>query len=145
MGLSIQEKKANKLSIKILEFKIMGDERGSLIALEEDFNVPFSIKRVYYIFDTKKNVTRGKHAHRKLKQVLVATSGSCDILLDNGYEQKTVRLDSPTKGLYVDSPIWREMSNFSDDCVLMVVANCLYDTSDYIRDYDEFLKSVGKK
>lgn len=127
---------------KLIDFKIMGDDRGSLIALEENHNVPFDVKRVYYIFGTKENVRRGYHAHRDLKQLAICVSGSCTFLLDNGKEKETIELTSPTQGLLIEGLIWREMFDFSPDCVLMVLADHYYDESDYIRDYDMFLKEV---
>jgi dTDP-4-dehydrorhamnose 3,5-epimerase-like enzyme len=128
--------------IKTISFKPLGDERGSLVALEGNKNVPFDIKRVYYIFGTKEGVSRGFHAHQNLKQVVVCVTGSCRFILDNGSKKEEVVLDSPSKGLVVDKMIWREMYDFSDDCVLIVLANEHYDESDYIRVYDEFLKTA---
>ena len=127
----------------ILEFQSNGDERGSLVALESYKNIPFDIKRVYYIFDTKVDVIRGLHAHKELLQVMVCLKGSCRVVLDNGSTKEQVLLDSPNKGLLIDSMMWREMHDFSADCVLLVLANDHYDESDYIRDYDEFLKQVN--
>ncbi len=128
---------------KLVDLKIMGDERGSLIALEGNKNVPFEIKRVYYIFGTKEGVVRGRHAHRTLKQLVVAVKGSCDFVLDDGKKRVYIRLDNPAVGLYVEDMIWREMENFSEDCVLMVLANEYYNGSDYVKDYDEFLEEVN--
>ncbi len=116
-----------------------GDDRGMLIALEEAKNVPFAIRRVYYLFDTKDGVRRGFHAHRNLKQLAIAVRGSVRFHLDDGFEQAEVLLDDPVQGLYLDHLIWREMYDFSEDCVLMVLADQLYDPDDYIRDYDEFI------
>ena len=127
----------------ILEFQSNGDDRGSLVALESYKNIPFDIKRVYYIFDTKSGVVRGLHAHKDLSQVMVCLKGSCRVVLDNGSIKEQVVLDSPNKGLLLDSMIWREMHDFSEDCALLVLANEHYDESDYIRDYDEFLKKVN--
>ena len=127
----------------ILEFQSNGDDRGSLVALESYKNIPFDIKRVYYIFDTKVDVIRGLHAHKELLQVMVCLKGSCHIMLDNGSTKEQIVLDSPNKGLLIDSMMWREMHDFSADCVLLVLANEHYDESDYIRDYDEFVKFVG--
>ena len=106
--------------------------------------VPFDIKRVYYMYDTTEGVTRGRHAHKALEQILICVHGSCKILLDNGEEKVVVPLDKPNEGLYVSNVMWREMFDFSEDAVLMVLASELYDEEDYIRDYDEFLKYVGK-
>ena len=128
-------------------FPVHGDDRGKLIALEEYKEVPFSIKRIYYILDTTQGVIRGKHAHKKLQQVLLCIHGSCRVLLDNGHERQTVLLDRPDEGIYVSNAMWREMFDFSDDAVLLVLASDLYDEADYIRDYDAFiqyLKQPGK-
>ena len=124
----------------LLNFKVHGDHSGKLVALEKGEDFPFEIKRVYYIWDTRKNVVRGKHAHRKLEQVIVCMRGSCDFILDNGKEKVTVHLDTPTQGLHIKNNIWREFTNFSPDCVVMVLASEHYDESDYIRDYQEFLR-----
>ena len=128
--------------IKWLDFPPLGDNRGSLVALESNKTIPFDIKRVYYLFGTKQDVTRGLHAHLALKQVMLCVTGSCKVLLDDGVARETVTLDSPTKGLLVEGLLWREMSQFSPDCVLLVIASEHYDESDYIRDYEEFLKLV---
>ena len=128
--------------IKTINFKPLGDERGSLIALESNKSVPFDIKRVYYIFGTKKSVSRGFHAHLNLKQVAVCVTGSCRFILDNGKQKEEIILDSATKGLLIEDLTWREMYDFSPDCVLMVLASKHYDESDYIRDYQEFLKAA---
>ncbi|CCQ94031.1 conserved hypothetical protein [[Clostridium] ultunense Esp] len=103
------------MEIRILEFDIKGDERGSLIALEGNKNIPFEIKRVYYIFNTKEGVRRGYHAHKTLEQVLISTNGKCKILLDDGYERQIVELNQPNIGLYIGPRIWREMFDFSQD------------------------------
>lgn len=123
-------------------FQPHGDDRGQLIALEEKNDIPFAIKRVYYMYDTKDGVTRGHHAHKSLQQILVCVHGSCKIRLDNGHEKKVVALEKPYEGLYVSNAIWREMFDFSTDAVLMVFASELYDESDYIRNYDDFLRFV---
>lgn len=128
------------MECKLIDFKIMGDDRGSLIALEENHNTPFDIKRVYYIFDTKEGVRRGFHAHKDLKQIAICVSGSCKFLLDDGKEKHDVVLDSPDQGLLIEGLIWREMYDFSADCVLMVIANEYYNEHDYIKDYNAFLK-----
>ena len=125
-------------------FQPHGDDRGQLVALEEFKDIPFSIKRVYYMYDTLPDVVRGHHAHKNLEQILVCVHGSCKIRLDNGKEKKVVALEKPYEGLYVANNMWREMFDFSSDAVLMVFASDYYDESDYIRDYDEFLKFVGE-
>ena len=120
-------------------FQPHGDERGQLVALEEFKDIPFEIKRVYYMYETGKTVRRGFHAHKNLQQILICIHGSCKILLDNGSEKKIVPLEKPYEGLYVSNDMWREMFDFSEDAVLLVLASELYDESDYIRNYDDFL------
>ena len=132
------------MRVATFDFEEHGDDRGILISLEENKNIPFDIRRCYFMYNLKPNVSRGFHAHRTLRQVLVCVRGKCDILLDDGTEKLLVPLDRPNKGLYIDSPIWREMLHFSEDAVLMVLTDQLYDESDYIRDYNEFLAYVGK-
>ncbi len=126
-------------------FQPHGDERGQLVALEEFKDIPFKIKRVYYMYDTGEGVRRGFHAHKQLEQILICIHGSCKILLDNGTEKKVVPLEKPYEGLYVSNDMWREMFDFSPDAVLLVLASELYDESDYIRNYDEFVKFVKEK
>ena len=123
-------------------FQQHGDERGMLVALEEMRDIPFEIKRVYYMYDTKENVRRGFHAHKSLEQILICIHGSCKILLDNGVEKKIVSLEKPYEGLYIANDIWREMYDFSSDAVLMVLASDFYREEDYIRDYEEFLRFI---
>lgn len=132
------------MQIKLIPLQAHGDDRGLLISLEQDKNIPFQIKRVYYIFNTKKDVIRGFHAHKQLKQIAIAVKGSCRFLLDDGKEKVSFLLDNAAQGLLIDSYIWHEMSDFSEDCVLMVLADDFYEESDYIRDYDEFLEVVNK-
>jgi dTDP-4-dehydrorhamnose 3,5-epimerase-like enzyme len=129
--------------VKLIDFPPLGDDRGSLVALEANKTVPFEIKRVYYIFGTKQGVARGFHAHKALKQVAVCVTGSCRMLLDDGQNKEEILLDSPTKGLVIEDLVWREMHDFTPDCVLLVLASEHYDEADYIRNYDDFLKVVG--
>ena len=126
------------MKYKKLTFLTKGNERGVLIALEENKNIPFKIKRVYYIFDTKDGVIRGFHAHKNLEQVLICINGSCEILLDDGKEKSIIKLENRNEGLFIEKMVWREMFNFSADCVLMVLASDYYDEKDYIRDYNDF-------
>ena len=129
--------------IKTINFKPLGDERGSLIALEGNKSVPFNIKRIYYIFGTKEDVSRGFHAHRNLKQVAICVMGRCRFVLDDGKQREEIVLDNPSTGLLIEDLIWREMYDFSPDCVLLVLASEYYDEADYIRDYQAFLKAVN--
>ena len=126
-------------------FQQHGDERGQLVALEEFKDIPFEIKRVYYMYDTGEGVRRGYHAHKSLEQILICIHGSCKILLDNGNEKKIVSLEKPYEGLYINNDIWREMYDFSEDAVLIVLASDYYKEEDYIRNYDEFIKLVKEK
>ena len=126
-------------------FQPHGDSRGQLVALEELKDIPFKIKRVYYMYETQEGVVRGRHAHKSLQQILICICGSCKIKLDNGYEKKIVSLEKPYEGLYVGNNMWREMYDFSPDAVLMVLASELYDEADYIRDYDVFLDFVKEE
>jgi dTDP-4-dehydrorhamnose 3,5-epimerase-like enzyme len=135
----------NKPLGEIINLKIMGDDRGSLIALEKFHNVPFDIKRVYYIFNTKDGVKRGFHAHKKLKQLAICVCGNCKFMLNNGKNKKEFILDSPDKGLMIEGLVWREIYDFSSDCVLMVLADSYYDKEDYIRDYDKFIQISDRK
>lgn len=122
-----------------------GDDRGQLVAIEEFKDIPFSVKRVYYIYDTKEGVRRGFHAHKKLEQILICVHGSCKIHLDNGTETEEVLLDKPFEGLYISNNMWREMYDFSEGAVLLVLASELYTEDDYIRNYDEFLNFVREE
>ena len=133
------------MEIKLYQFPPHGDERGQLIALEEFNHVPFDIKRVYYIYDTLPGVRRGFHAHRNLQQILICVHGSCMIHLDNGYETEEVLLNDPQKGLYIAYDMWREMYDFSEDAVLLVLASETYDEADYIRKYDDFMAMIRNK
>lgn len=135
---------SNKIKLaKLIDFDILGDARGSLISLEQYKNIPFDVQRVYYIFDTKEGVSRGFHAHRHLEQVVVCVKGSCRFLLDNGEMKEELLLNSPQQGLYIGHNLWREMHDFSEDCVLLVLASDYYNESDYIRNYDDFLLLVN--
>ncbi len=130
---------------KLMEFDVKGDERGRLVALEENINIPFTFKRVYFIYATEPGFIRGKHAHKNLQQVAVCVHGSCRFILDNGKRRESFLLDKPHVGLYMNKMVWREMDQFSSDAVVMVVADQLYDEADYIRDYETFLKAVKER
>ena len=134
----------SSMNYKIIDMHVYGDERGKLVSLEENQNVPFDIKRVYYIFDTLPEQERGKHAHKNLEQIIVAIDGACQFVLDDGKTRETVWLNRPDKGLYIGPGMWREMRHFSYGCKLMVLASTHYDPNEYIRDYDEFLSEVNK-
>ena len=133
------------MDIQTFDFEEHGDERGVLIALEEQKNIPFKIRRCYFMYNLQPGVSRGFHAHKTLRQVLVCVRGSCKVLLDNGSEKADISLDRPNKGLYIASNTWRVMHDFSEDAVLMVLADQFYDESDYIRNYDAFLAYVRRQ
>ncbi len=123
---------------RLIPLSVRGDERGRLVAIEAASDVPFAIARVYYVYATTPGTTRGLHAHRALNQLAVAVTGSCTMLLDDGTKRVSVLLDDPAVGLTLPPMVWHEMSDFSADCVLIVLADAAYDEADYIRDYAEF-------
>lgn len=127
---------------RIISLKKIRDQRGNISVIEGNVDVPFEIKRVYYIYDVPEGEYRGAHAHRKLKQLIVAVSGSFDVLVDDGKERKTFSLNRPYEGLYVPEMVWREMNNFSLGSVCLVLASEIYGESDYIRNYGEFFNTV---
>ena len=133
------------MEVKKYTFPPHGDDRGQLIAIEENKDIPFKVKRVYYIYDTLEGVRRGFHAHRNLEQILICVKGSCKIHLDDGYSTAEVLLDKPSEGLYISNATWREMYDFTPDAVLLVLASELYDEADYIRNYDKFIELVKNK
>ncbi len=128
---------------KFYNFSNIGDIRGSLVSIDSSSGIPFEIKRVYFIHDTKPNISRGKHAHKKLHQVAFCISGSCIMSLDDGRHKEEVILNSPNAGIDIPPMLWHEMYNFTNDCILLVLANDYYDENDYIRDYEEFKKMIG--
>jgi dTDP-4-dehydrorhamnose 3,5-epimerase-like enzyme len=127
---------------RVHRLDISGDERGSLIALEGGRQVPFTVARVYYIFGTRPGVARGFHAHRALTQLAICVHGSCVMTLDDGRTRADVPLDRPDLAVEIGSMVWREMRDFSDDAVLLVLASAPYDSTDYIKDYAQFLAEV---
>ncbi|CAI6150549.1 MAG: TDP-4-oxo-6-deoxy-alpha-D-glucose-3,4-oxoisomerase [uncultured Sulfurimonas sp.] len=129
---------------KLDEFKVLGDDRGQLVALESNRQIPFDVKRVFYIYGTQPDTPRGNHSHYKTKQYLVAVAGSCKITLDDGKNKETFNLNKPNLGLFQDALFWGTMHDFSSDCVLLVMADAYYDASDYITNYDDFLEEVTK-
>lgn len=130
------------MDIKIIEIPKIENAKGNIGVIENDV-VPFEIKRVYYLYDVPSSAKRGGHAHKELKQLLIALSGSFDVVLKDGITSKTVTLNKPDRGLFIHSNIWRELENFSSGAVCMVIASEVYDEKDYIRNYKEFLKAVN--
>ena len=127
---------------QIIDIRKYTDNRGYLSVVEEGTDIPFDIKRVYYLYMVPE-VARGAHAHKELQQLLIATSGSVDVIMDDGLNKQTFHLDRPWKGLYVPAGLWRDLENFSGGAVLMCLASEKYDADDYIREYQEFLKYKG--
>jgi hypothetical protein len=114
-----------------------------LVAIESQRDVPFEVKRVFYIYGTQPDVPRGQHSHYQTRQYLIAVNGSCKVTLDDGRQKVTYDLNHPNIGLLQDALVWGSMHDFTSDCVLLVLASEHYDEADYIRDYDDFLKVVG--
>lgn len=128
---------------KLIEFKEYGDDRGNLVVAEgSGKDIPFEIKRVFYISGSDSEVVRGKHANRKTQFVLINVAGSSDVLVDDGNNKEVIHLDKPRMALFLDTMVWKEMYNFSPDSVLMCLASEHYDESEYIRDYEEFVKET---
>jgi len=129
---------------KIIELPKISEPSGNLTFIEQNRHIPFAIQRVYYLYDVPGGAERGGHAHRNLHQLIIAMSGSFDVVLDDGFERKLFHLNRSYNGLYVCPMIWRELDNFSSGSVCMVLASNLYDEADYYRDYEVFLKDVRR-
>lgn len=128
---------------KILEFGDLGDERGNLVVVEGEQDIPFEIKRVFYIYGSDSEVVRGQHANRNSEFVLINVSGTSKVRVDNGFEEEIIELNRPRMGLYLPTMLWKDMYDFSEDSVLLVITNTHYDGTEYIRDYGEYVKEVG--
>lgn len=124
---------------KVIDFEVHPDERGKLTAVSEMKEIPFEIKRIYYTWDMPKEAIRGGHAHKVLDEVMICLHGSCDFVLDDGKEKITITLDRPNKGLYVSAHLWRHFTNFSPDCVVILIASDYFHPEDHVKDYNEFL------
>lgn len=128
---------------RILEFGDLGDERGNLVVVEGEQDIPFEIKRVFYMYGSDSEVIRGQHANRNSEFVLINVSGTSKVRVDNGFEEAVIELNRPRMGLYLPTMLWKDMYEFSEDSVLLVLTNTHYDGAEYIRSYDEYLKEVG--
>lgn len=133
------------LDVGSARLPLHGDERGNLVVIEAIKDVPFEIKRAYYLFGTKTDVLRGMHAHHSLRQAAVAVNGRCTIDFDDGKSTCSVELDSPINLVLIEPMIWHQMRDFSEDCVLLVLADAHYDEQDYIRSRTEFLKLANER
>ena len=131
------------MKIEIINLPKITDPRGNLTVAEQMENVPFEIKRAYWVYDVPAGESRGGHAHKRLKQFVVALSGSFHVTLDNGYERETVLLNHPYQGLLIETNTWRTLDDFSSGAVCLVLASELYEEDDYLYDYEDFLKYVG--
>jgi hypothetical protein len=128
-------------SVQLINLWTNNDNRGALTVIEGNLDIPFKIKRCYFLHDIR--MPRGGHAHRETSQMMVAVSGSCQVRLSDGYESKNFNLDSPSIGLYFDPMLWIEIPTFSDDATILVIANTHYDNKKTIRDWQEYLKIVS--
>lgn len=135
----------NVRGCKMLDLPKISDPRGNLTFIESPKHIPFDIKRVYYLYDVPGGAERGGHAHKELQQLIIAMSGSFDIVLDDGVNKERIHLNRPYFGLYVNTMVWRELDNFSSGSVCMVLASIPYDESDYYRDYEEFTQALKDK
>ena len=131
---------------KLIEFVDLGDERGNLVVIEgEGMDIPFDIKRVFYIYGSDSKVVRGQHANRETEFLLVNVSGTSKVRVDDGKESAVIELNRPRMGLYIPSMLWKDMYDFSEDSVLLVLASRHYDNNEYIRDYDTYLKLLEEE
>ncbi len=128
--------------IKIMEFPDFGDERGNLVVVEGGMDIPFEVKRAFYIYGSDSEVIRGRHANRKSEFVMINVSGSSKVKIDNGYEQQVIELNRPRMGLYLSTMVWKDMYDFSSDSVLLVLASEHYDAGEYIRNYVDFIREI---
>ena len=129
---------------KVFEFNEMGDERGNLIVIEGNEDIPFEIKRIFYMYGTDNSQVRGNHANRKSSFVLVNVAGSSKIKIDDGFSTAVIELNKPRMGVYIPPMIWKEMYDFSEDSVMLVLSDEHYDASEYIRSYNDYIKIMCK-
>ncbi|SOD71837.1 WxcM-like protein [Jatrophihabitans sp. GAS493] len=143
---TLRTRPANPLTRSlVVDLPIVGDPRGNLTFVEAGRHIPFAIERVYYLYDVPGGASRGGHAHKGLHQLIIAMSGSFDIVLDDGVERRIHSLNRSYKGLYVPPMVWREIDNFSSGSVCMVLASAHYDEDDYYREYEEFAVDAGNR
>ncbi len=128
---------------KVLNFADLGDERGKLVVVEGSRDIPFKIERVFYIYGSDSEVVRGQHANRESEFVLINVGGTSKVRIDNGHSEAIIELNKPMMGLYIPTMVWKDMYDFSEDSILLVLASTHYDGSEYIRNYEEYKKEMG--
>lgn len=128
---------------KVLNFKDLGDERGKLVVIEGHQDIPFDIQRVFYMYGSDSEVTRGQHANRQSEFVLINVGGTSKVRIDNGHSEAIIELNKPMMGLYIPTMVWKDMYDFSEDSILLVLASTHYDGTEYIRDYEKYKKEMG--
>ena len=128
---------------KVLNFADLGDERGKLVVVEGSQDIPFKIERVFYIYGSDSEVVRGQHANRESEFVLINVGGTSKVRIDNGHSEAIIELNKPMMGLYIPTMVWKDMYDFSEDSILLVLASTHYNGKEYIRDYEEYKKEMG--
>lgn len=128
---------------KVLNFGDLGDERGKLVVVEGNKDIPFKIERVFYIYGSDSEVIRGQHANRESEFVLINVGGTSKVRIDNGHTEAIIELNKPMMGLYIPTMVWKDMYDFSEDSILLVLASTHYNGQEYIRDYEEYKKEMG--
>ena len=128
---------------KVLNFADLGDDRGKLVVVEGDRDIPFAIQRVFYIYGSDHEVVRGQHANRDSEFVLINVGGTSKVRISNGHSEAVIELDKPMMGLYIPTMVWKDMYDFSEDSILLVLASTHYDGTEYIRDFEEYKKEMG--
>ena len=128
---------------KVLNFADLGDERGKLVVVEGEQHIPFAIQRVFYIYGSDNEVIRGQHANRESEFVLINVGGTSKVRIDNGHSEAIIELNKPMMGLYIPTMVWKDMYDFSEDSILLVLASTHYNGQEYIRDYEEYKKEMG--
>ena len=128
---------------KVLNFADLGDERGKLVVVEGEQHIPFAIQRVFYIYGSDNEVVRGQHANRESEFVLINVGGTSKVRIDNGHSEAIIQLNKPMMGIYIPTMVWKDMYDFSEDSILLVLASTHYNGNEYIRDYEEYKKEMG--
>ncbi|WP_430884119.1 sugar 3,4-ketoisomerase [Fusibacter sp. JL216-2] len=131
--------------VEVVKFHQLGDKRGHLVVIESNKDIPFEIERIFYIYGSDKGVIRGQHANKDSEFILINVSGKSKVKIDYGYSQEIIELNEPHMGVYIPKMIWKEMYDFSEESVLLVLSNSKYNSDEYIRDYGEYLKIIQRE